>query len=280
MASPALGRSLTTDSSRPDTGPPGFTRRTVLRTSGGAALLGLLGVNAARPARARAASTADAPAYLRRAGYADLKGQSFTAGSATLELVEVSDLDRAKRERNLAGADDAFALAFSGPSGQPLTQGVHTLRHPRLGSFALFLVPVGPPGGEQRYEVVVDRTVKLGGSASVPSAPSARTGAGSKAPARKALHRRLLRVRGRRLRRGALCELTFAKDAHVVSVEVWLTRKGRAYGAVTRRLRGHDRLRLRLPTRRRLRAGRYMVVTAARDRAGEVAFERRSLRLR
>jgi hypothetical protein len=270
---------LTHPSSRPDTGPPGFTRRTVLRTGGAAAVLAMLGVDAARPARASADSTPDAPVFLRRAGYAGLQGQAFDAGNPTLQLLEVSDLERAKRERGLVGADDAFALTFSGPDGQPLKQGVHTLRHPRLGSFALFLVPVGPPGGDMRYEVVVDRTVKLGGSASVPSPPAAASG--EKAPAAKTkLRRRLLRARARRVRRGALCQLTFAKDAHVVSVEVWLTRKGRAYGAVTRRLRGHDTLRLRLPTRRRLRAGRYTLVTAARDRAGVVAYERRSLRLR
>jgi hypothetical protein len=252
-----------------------FTRRTLLRTSGAAALLSLLGIEAARPARARADSTSDAPAYLRRAGYAGLQGQSFAAGAAALKLLDVSDLGRAADERSLAGADDAFSLSFSGPTSQPLSQGTHTLHHPRLGSFELFLVPVDQPAGDQRYEAVIDRTVKLG-RASAPAAPAATP----KKPAVKPHRRRLLRVRGRRLQRGAVCELTFAKDAELATVEVWLMRGDRAYGAVTRRLRGHHSLRLRLHTRRRLRAGRYALVTAERDRSGEVTYERRSFRLR
>jgi Domain of unknown function (DUF6916) len=262
----------------PESASHGFTRRTLLRTSGAAALLSLVGVEAVKPARARAASTSDAPMYLRRAGYSDLQGQSFDAGAATLQLIEVSDLERARHERALAGADDAFALVFSGPASHPLTQGVHTLRHPRLGSFDLFLVPVDQPDGNQRYEVVVDRTVKLGGSSPVPSAPAA--AATPTPPAAKAHRRRLLRVRGHRLRRGAVCELTFAKDAKVVTVEVWLMRRGHPYASVTRRVHGRRSLRLRLPSRHRLRAGRYVLVTAERDRSGEVAYERRSFRLR
>jgi hypothetical protein len=256
----------------------GFTRRTLLRTSGAAALLSLVGVKAAKPARARAASTSDAPAYLRLAGYSGLQGQSFDAGSATLQLLQVSDLERVKYERALAGADDAFSLTFSGPTSHSLTQGVHTLRHPRLGSFDLFLVPVDQPDGDQRYEAVVDRTVKLGGSSSAPSAPAAP--AKPKPPVVKAHRRRLLRVRGHRLRRGAVCELTFAKDAKVVTVEVWLMRRGHPYASVTRRVHGRRSLRLRLPSRHRLRAGRYVLVTAERDRSGDVAYERRSFRLR
>jgi len=259
-------------------GPHGFTRRTLLRTSGAAALLSLIGVEAARPARARAASTSDAPSYLRRAGYSGLQGQSFDAGAATLQLLEVSDLERAKRERALAGADDAFALAFSGPVSHTLTQGVHTLRHPRLGSFDLFLAPVDQPDGDQRYEAVIDRTVKLGGSSSAPSAPAA--AATPKPPAAKAFRRRLLRVRGHRLRRGAVCELTFAKDAKIATVEVWLMRRGHPYASVTRRVHGRRSLRLRLPSRHRLRAGRYVLVTAERARSGDVAYERRAFRLR
>jgi hypothetical protein len=236
----------------------------------------VIGVETAKPARARASSTSDAPAYLRRAGYSGLQGQSFDAGATTVQLMEVSDLERAARERALAGADDAFALLFSGPASHPLPQGVHTLRHPRLGSFELFLVPVDQPDGDQRYEAVVDRTVKLGGSSSVPSPPTATP----KPPAAKAHRRRLLRVRGHRVRRGAVCELTFAKDAKVATVEVWLMRRGHPYASVTRRVHGRRSLRLRLLSRRRLHAGRYMLVTAERDRSGDVAYERRSFRLR
>jgi hypothetical protein len=73
------------------------------------------------------------PAYLRRAGYARLVGQDFTAGgwrsTATLTLVEVADIG------GMSGRDDAFALHFVGPKG--LASGTHALSHPALGSFKL-----------------------------------------------------------------------------------------------------------------------------------------------
>ena len=55
-----------------------------------------------------------------------------------------------------SGFRESFSLMFLGPEGIPLPQGMYTLTHPSLGTFSLFLVPMGP--GRQsprlRYEAI------------------------------------------------------------------------------------------------------------------------------
>jgi hypothetical protein len=46
----------------------------------------------------------------------------------------------------------AFSLFFGSSDSQPREQQIFTLRHPELGEFDLFLVPVGP----QQYEAVIN----------------------------------------------------------------------------------------------------------------------------
>ncbi len=55
------------------------------------------------------------------------------------------------------GRDDSFSAQFSGPAGQDIPQGTYSFRHPTLGSFDAFLVPVGIPGPRQSYELIVNR---------------------------------------------------------------------------------------------------------------------------
>ena len=61
-----------------------------------------------RPGRGRGGP----PAPLR---YAGLTGQSFGSGRSMLKLLSVSDLAGVASQPALAGSEDAFALAFSGP---------------------------------------------------------------------------------------------------------------------------------------------------------------------
>lgn len=136
---------------------PKLTRRRLV-LSGGAAVAGLYVIGAV-PAVAAAAT---APAYLRRSSYTAYKGVAFsvvgpTGAIITLRLLAVSDLARAKQTPSLAGADDAFALTFSGPAAKQLGSGIRKLRHPALGWVSLFITPSGRATTEQRYEVVVDR---------------------------------------------------------------------------------------------------------------------------
>ena len=156
--------------------PTNLTRRALLG-AGAAGAAALAGLRTAAPAAA-------APGHLVRSSYAGLTGQRFTAGPVALRLLSVTDVAGAAADARLAGSQDAFALAFSGPLGQPLPAGIHTFRHPSLGAVQLFVSPVEAPRADRRYEVVVDRSV--GVPKSVPQAPAAPAIA---APGRRARRR-------------------------------------------------------------------------------------------
>jgi hypothetical protein len=147
-----------------------LTRRRIVQL-GGAAVAGLALGGAATARAATLLSTT--PAHLRRSSYARLKGTAFTASGAggtkvTLRLAEVADLARARSDRSLKGSDAAFALALTGPGKALLAGSVHELRHASLGTFSLFLVPVGrPTKTEQSYEVVVDRAMAIASAKAV-----------------------------------------------------------------------------------------------------------------
>ena len=127
-----------------------LTRRQVLELGASACLVAILG-------QVRSASAAEADAtvadYLRREPWLPLVGSNVDVEDVTLRLAEVADLPQ------LAGRDDAFALEFTGPSGA-LNSGTYPFQHAALGSFEMFASPVDTAvASEQRYEVVVDRSV-------------------------------------------------------------------------------------------------------------------------
>lgn len=129
-----------------------LTRRQVLELGAAASLTALLG--SARSARA-AGMGGPAPHYLCRASWLPLAGGIITVARVNLRLAEVGDLP------HLAGRDDAFRLELTGDAGA-VPCGIQAFRHAALGSFQLFISPVGSVvRGLQRYEVVVDRSVVL-----------------------------------------------------------------------------------------------------------------------
>jgi hypothetical protein len=79
-------------------------------------------------------------------------GDTFTASPSysgePLELV-LSSCDESPHARP---DQPAFSLFFDAAGGEPRDQQIFTLRHPELGEFDLFLVPVGP----QQYEAVIN----------------------------------------------------------------------------------------------------------------------------
>jgi hypothetical protein len=79
-------------------------------------------------------------------------GETFTFAAAgnelALKLIEVRRLGHALR------AGGAFALQFHTPAGPVLAQATYPLRHPALGTLELFIVPLGPKDGVNRYEAV------------------------------------------------------------------------------------------------------------------------------
>ena len=75
-------------------------------------------------------------------------GQTFT-----LKLAEVSKL-------KLSNRTECFSLLFESPLDWFLLQGMHTLKHERMGTFELFLVPVFKEETCFVYEALFNRLVK------------------------------------------------------------------------------------------------------------------------
>jgi hypothetical protein len=65
-----------------------------------------------------------------------------------LKLTQVERLGTALREGG------AFSLLFLSPPGPFLAQGSYPMQHPVLGPLELFMVPLGPKDGSNRYEVI------------------------------------------------------------------------------------------------------------------------------
>lgn len=170
---------------------------------------------------------------------------------------------------SLAASEDAFALEFS--SQQQLEEGIHTFAHPELGTFDLFVAPVGRQPG---YEVVVNRSV--GAPKHAPQPPPARNALPKE---HKPKHSRVRRITARRLASAVMCEIALTERAHVKSAVVWLVRGDRVVAARSiRRVHGR-RIALRLAFRRRPRGGRYKVIVATTDRSGKVEFEDARIKL-
>jgi hypothetical protein len=66
----------------------------------------------------------------------------------SLKLGEVERLGAAKREGG------AFSLTFLAPPGPFLPQGTYPIGHPGLGTLELFIVPIGPIGDSNGYQVI------------------------------------------------------------------------------------------------------------------------------
>jgi hypothetical protein len=249
-----------------------LTRRTFLRAAGGT------GVAVAAGARPWSASAAVTDPHLRRSSYAGLVGTTFSVdGGPSLELTAVSDLGR-----RLARRDDAFTLIFSGPA-DAVASGIHTLRHPRLGRFELFVSPVDRESGG-RYQVVVDRSV---GVPAAPPAPPAPAAAPAVAPAVAAAagepashHEPILRrATLHRLARGVRVDLLLRRDRRALLVRAKLVRHGHVVARGLETVR-HGRARVRLHGAHRVRRGVYTLVVSATYADGTVLTQRSRVRVR
>ena len=111
------------------------------------------------PAALAKAAAGDTPKHLLRSSYLPLAGQRFRIGGKTMQLGVVDDLAGAAGDKALRGHPEAFALTFYGPPNA-LGATVQTFSHPDVGTYSLYIAPVGQVEGRvQRYEVVVDRSV-------------------------------------------------------------------------------------------------------------------------
>ena len=75
-----------------------------------------------------------------------------------VELVEVAEKGASQGPQPWAPPlQERFSLVFRGPRGTPLQQGTYQLQHTQLGTFDLFLVPVGRDHDGVYYEAVFNR---------------------------------------------------------------------------------------------------------------------------
>ncbi len=105
------------------------------------------------------AASTGAPRYLRRETYVPLVGDVFHVGRSGESPLEV----RLVEARRLPGAGDTFSLLFRGNDGADIESGLHRIAHRSLGSFDLFLGPVGRPATGQELEALVNRITHAGG---------------------------------------------------------------------------------------------------------------------
>ena len=89
---------------------------------------------------------------LKPADFEPHVGDAFTIEAngkpLDLKLAEVERLGAAAREGG------AFSLMLLTAPGPFLPQGVYPSRHPALGMLELFIVPLGPKDGSNRYQVI------------------------------------------------------------------------------------------------------------------------------
>ena len=82
----------------------------------------------------------------------------------SLELVTVT-APRPENEGRVSapsGKFESFSLLFDGPADQPLGQRTYRFTHEHLGSFDLFIVPVGTDRNARQYEAVFNRRLSPG----------------------------------------------------------------------------------------------------------------------
>jgi hypothetical protein len=80
------------------------------------------------------------------------RGESFrlSAQGTMLEL----RLTGVQRLGTALRAGGAFSLTFSTPPGPIAPQATYPIEHPALGTLELFIVPIQPKDGSNRYEVI------------------------------------------------------------------------------------------------------------------------------
>lgn len=76
-----------------------------------------------------------------------------SVGKVEVELVEIAE----KEYENM----ETFSVMFKGPKDKPFEQDVHGIKHPKMGEFGLFLVPViSEKEDGAYYQAVFNRVIE------------------------------------------------------------------------------------------------------------------------
>src|SRR5689334_8828340 len=128
-------------------------RRGFLKTA--SALASFVGLWASGALPVRAMTQQRTLAELGFTDFQALLGEHFQVYShvglpSTVQLVQVKARPSQTKQTDILQSD-CFSLAFSAPNGHGLTQDSYTFVHPKLGQFALFIVPAQQVEYEDRY---------------------------------------------------------------------------------------------------------------------------------
>jgi hypothetical protein len=165
---------------RSDASSPPLTRRRLLALGGTVTLGGVacyLGwpENSEGPANSAAGNThqsgndpvvakyqaleeSETPGEYSRKRFTPHVGSDFEL-SAVNTVCRLEDVGDIFASSGPAGDFGSFSLMFSAPAGSPVESAIHTLKHPVLGEFDLFLSPVGPGDEKLFLEAVCCRRV-------------------------------------------------------------------------------------------------------------------------
>jgi hypothetical protein len=145
---------------------PTFSRRQILGAAGALATAalapGVLGTLPSLHLLLPQAGEGPAMVDLSLSAFAPHVGTDFLVrADAGLRPVRIALVEATARlphpldRRGLSG--EAFSLVFAARGAGAVEHGIHTVSHPIMGAFPLFLVPVGRATQGQRYQAVVDR---------------------------------------------------------------------------------------------------------------------------
>ena len=91
------------------------------------------------------------------ATFAEHAGQKFRMHVGPSEAIELELIEIFARTSGAVIGDarrEPFSIVFRGPTHPLQQQRIYKLEHEKLGTFELFLVPIGPDKDGMRYEAV------------------------------------------------------------------------------------------------------------------------------
>ncbi len=86
--------------------------------------------------------------------FAPLVGERFGIHTERSSLLEAELISAEPCGGRVAGGRAPYSIVFRGPSQPVLAQRIYRIEHAVLGSFELFIVPIGPDQSGMRYEAV------------------------------------------------------------------------------------------------------------------------------
>lgn len=106
----------------------------------------------------------DALYYLSRSAFSEQLGETFRISTGALtavdvRLIEVTDVKSSSPDEGTLAPTryERFSILFRGPHATPLAQNTYTVEQDLIGTFALFLVPIGEDQDGRYYEAIFNR---------------------------------------------------------------------------------------------------------------------------